>query len=575
MKFLNKYIKKYWKLFFSALFFLILETVCDLIQPTIMSKIVDIGVAKNDMNFVLSKSMLMLGITGLGAIGATGRNIIASNVSQRFGTELRIDLFTKIQKLPFKTIDKYDGASLVTRLTNDVTQIQNFVNGLMRIFAKAPILCLGSLIMAIKLNRRMSLIFFAIIPIIFILIAINMKIGYPMFTKVQNSLDKVNSVMREYLQGVRVVKAFNRFDYETSRFEMCNENLTNISSKTLKIMAIFSPLITLSVNLCIVLILWIGGTKVNNGTMQVGEIIAFVNYMTHILFSLMIISRVFTVFVKASASCERINEIFSEKLDENEVNIKLEENNIKGKVEFNNVSFSYCDEIGDIVLNNINFTLDTSETLGIIGSTGSGKSTIANLIMGFYKPNSGDIKINNVNIENINRKDLRNKISIVPQKVVLFSGTIIDNIKIGKNSATYEEVEKASILANAHDFIKEFKDGYNTTLGQGGVNLSGGQKQRISIARALVKNPEILILDDSVSALDAVTEENIRNSLKEYSNSLTSIIIAQRITSVMHADKILVLDGGCVAGIGTHEELSKNCEVYKEILLSQVGKEMM
>lgn len=599
LKFLKKYIEKYWKPFCLAVACLTVEATCDLLQPTIMSKIVDIGVKNKDLDFVLKMSMVMLGVTAIGALGAVSRNILASIVSQRFGTELRSDLFSKVQSLSFENIDKYDGASLVTRLTNDITLVQNFVNGLMRIFVKAPLLCIGSLIMAVRLNAYMSIIFLIVIPIIVLLISMNMKIGYPFFRKIQKALDNVNSVMREYLSGVRVVKAFNRFSYETQRFRKTNEELSDISTKGMRVMAVFSPGITLTVNLGIVATLWIGGIRVDRGGMQVGEIIAFTNYMTQILFSLMMISHVFNMFVRAKASAERIDEVFSEessliingavvsKSSQNKIlresqlilnektNSKdnVKENSIKGKVDFQNVSFSYAGTCGEPVINNISFSCFPGETLGIIGSTGSGKTTLVNLINGFYNISSGTIKVNNIDIKTMDIKTLREKIALVPQKIVLFSGTIIDNIKWGKESAAFEEVVEAAQVAQAHEFICTQPKEYNTILGQGGVNLSGGQKQRVSIARALIKKPEILILDDCTSAVDVTTEEKIREALKKYSSNLTTIIIAQRITSVMSADRILVLENGEVAGLGTHEELMKTSEVYKDIFRSQIGKE--
>ncbi|GAA0116081.1 ABC transporter ATP-binding protein [Clostridium senegalense] len=575
MNFLNKYIKKYWKLFCIAIICLTLEAACDLMQPTIMSKIIDIGVKNKQMDFIFKMTILMLGITGLGALSAVSRNIISSTVSQKFGAELRYDLFKKVQSLSFVTLDKYDGASLVTRLSNDVTQVQNFVNGLMRVFVKAPLLCIGSIIMAINLNPSMSLTFIVVIPIVSIIIYMNMKIGYPFYVRIQKSLDKVNSVIREYLAGVRVVKAFNRFNYETERFSKSNEKLANISTKAMGIMSIFSPGITLTVNLGIVAIIWIGGIRVNKGNMEVGQIIAFINYMTQILFSLMMISFVFTMLVKAKASAGRIGEIFQEESDMNVKKQQTYNNLLKGKIDFENVSFSYSNDLKEPVLKNISFSCVSGETIGIIGSTGSGKSTIVNLIEGFYNVNSGNIRINNIDIKDIDLKMLREKVAIVPQNIILFSGSIIDNIRWGKENASYDEIEKAAAVSEAHEFIKNLPEGYDTILGQGGINLSGGQKQRISIARALIKRPEILILDDCTSAVDVVTEGKIREAIKNYSTNLTSIVIAQRITSVMDADKIIVIDNGSVVGIGQHVELMRSCKVYKEIFLSQVGKELV
>ncbi|MGE8203168.1 ABC transporter ATP-binding protein [Heyndrickxia sp. NPDC080065] len=573
MKFLNKYIRKYWLSFSIAVIFLTFEAICDLLQPTIMSKIIDIGVANKDLNYVFKYGGFMLLITVVGAIAASTRSILASIVSQNFGAELRSDLFRKIQTLSFKSIDKFDRASLVTRLTNDVTQVQVFVNGLMRIFVKAPLLCIGGLIMATKLNVHLAVVLAVVVPIVAIIIISNMKIGFPFFMKVQKALDHVNGVMREYLSGVRVVKAFNRFDYEVDKFNKANDEFQAKSTSAIRIMAIFSPVIMLVLNLGIVAVLWIGGVRVDNGQMQVGHVIAFTNYMTQILFSLMMISMVFNMFVRAKASAGRIGEVFEE---ENDMSWKDRDQNdsIKGRIDFENVTFSYDGASGDPILKNISFSCLPGETVGIIGSTGSGKSSLIGLIPRFYDVTSGTIKINGENIKGLNPKIIREKIATVPQKTTLFTGSVIDNIRWGKEDATMEEIEKAAMMSQAHDFIMESPEGYHTRLGQGGVNFSGGQKQRLSIARALVKQPEILILDDSTSALDMVTESKLKESLKKYASNLTCLLIAQRITSIIDADKIIVLDDGEIAGAGTHDELIKDCRVYQEIYHSQIGKEV-
>lgn len=571
----KKYIKKYWKPFAIALCFLVIEAFADLMQPTIMSKLIDDGVYYKNMDNVIKYGSLMLIITAIGAIGAVGRNIISSNVSQSFGSDLRLDLFKKVQSLSFENIDKLEPASIITRLTNDVTQIQGFVHGMMRVFVKSPIVCIGSIVMASILNPKMAIILFIVVPIVSIIIYFSMKTGYPYFTKVQKALDKLNEVMREYLSGVRVVKAFNRFNYETDRFEEKNKELADQNIKAMRVMALFNPFITFVVNIGIAAVLWLGGIKVNKGEIQVGQIIAFVNYMTQILFSLMTISNVFMMFIRAKASAERISSIF---LEENTIKSSekyIENFNIKGSIEFENVSFSYNNESSEPVLKDINLVINPSETVGIIGATGSGKSTLVNLILRFYDTLSGKIKVDGIDVKEYNIKKLREKIAIVPQKSVLFSGTILDNIKWGKEDATLEEVIFASKISMAHEFIVNFKEGYNTELGQGGVNLSGGQKQRIAIARALVKKPEILILDDSTSAVDVNTEAKIREGLKKYSMNLTTIIIAQRITSVMRADKIIVLDNGKVAAVDTHDNLMKKCKIYQDIFASQMGKEFM
>lgn len=571
MNFLKPYLYKYWRTASVALLFLTFEALCDLMQPTIMSKIIDVGVANRDLGYVFRMGGLMLLITALGAAAASIRNVAASHVSQNFGRELRGDLYKKILSLSARNLDRFDQASLITRLTNDVSQVQMFVNGMMRIFVKAPLLCIGGLIMATRLNPELAVVLAVAVPVVGVLIVINMKVGFPYFKRVQKALDRVNGVMREYLSGVRVVKAFNRFDYEVAKFSGANEEFQERSVAAARVIAVFSPIIMLTLNLGIVAVLWLGGIRVNEGEMQVGHIIAFTNYMTQILFSLMLISMVFNMFVRARASAGRIGEVFAE---ENEMTWKEERADSlagkKGRVDFEGVSFQYD---GEPVLKGITFSCLPGEMVGIIGSTGSGKSSLVGLLPRFYDANAGTIKIDGEDVRTVDPKRLREKIAIVPQKTTLFTGTILENIKWGNETATQAEIEQAARMAEAHEFIAKTPDGYDTRLGQGGVNLSGGQKQRVSIARALVRKPEILILDDSTSAVDVATEARIKASLKGYAKGLTCLLIAQRITSVIDADKIAVLDHGELVGLGTHEELLTSCEVYQQIYQSQIGKE--
>lgn len=576
MHFLHKYFRKYWLAFTVAVVFLTLEATADLLLPTIMAKIIDVGVANKEMGYVLHMGGIMLLITGLGAISATIRNFISSSVSQKFGAELRYDLFQKVQSLSFQNIDKFDRASLVTRLTNDVTQIQTFANGLMRIFVRAPLLCIGSLIMAIRLNPHLSIILAMVVPIVAILIMLNMRLGFPFFMKVQKAIDRVNSVMREYLSGVRVVKAFNQFAFEVHKFERSNRDLQGAATSTSRLMSIFGPMMVTVMNIGIVAVLWFGGYGVESGHIQVGEIIAFTNYMIQILFSLRMISMVFIMFVRAKASAGRIGEVFAE---ENRMVSSLKEaaelGETKGRIDFHNVSFSYHDSLREAVLKNISFSCLPGQTVGIIGSTGSGKTSLINLIPRFYDVMDGSVEVDGVDVRDYNLKELREKIAIVPQQTMLFSGTIAENIRWGKEDATDGEIKQAALIAAADSFINDSPEGYDTRLGQGGINLSGGQKQRLSIARALVKQPEILILDDSTSAVDVATEAKIKVGLKKYSAELTCIIITQRISSVSDADQILVLDDGKLVGAGRHEELMKSCDVYQEIYHSQMGKEVL
>ncbi|PGV49549.1 ABC transporter ATP-binding protein [Bacillus sp. AFS037270] len=577
MKFLSKYVQKYWKSFSIAVLFLTFEAISDLMQPTIMAKIIDQGVVNRDIHYVLKMGGVMLLITAFGAISASTRSVIASIVSQNFGTELRSDLFKKIQTLSFKNLDKFNRASLITRLTNDVTQVQVFVNGLMRIFVKSPLLAIGGLVMATRLNLHLSVVLAVVVPIVALLIILNLRLGFPLFSKVQNALDKVNSVMREYLSGVRVVKAFNRFDVEIGKFANANEHFKDQSVAAGRLMATFSPLIMLTVNLGIVVVLWIGGLGVESGTIQVGHIIAFTNYMTQILFSLMVISMVFNMFVRAKASAGRINEVFLQEDGFIKETKAVPPPHVQetGRIDFEDVSFSYEGTSGEPVLKHIGLTILPGETVGIIGSTGSGKSTLVGLIPRFYDVTSGTIKVDGQDISRLDPQMLRDKIAIVPQKNILFTGTVAENIRWGKEDASGEEVRTAAVIAGADDFIATAPEGYETMIGQGGVNFSGGQKQRISIARALVKKPSILILDDSTSAVDVATEAKIKSALKRYAKGLTCLLIAQRITSIMDADKIVVLDHGELVGFGTHSELLADCRVYQEIYQSQMGKEVL
>ena len=571
-KYLNKYLKKYKKSFLIALTFLILETLGDLIQPTIMSNIIDIGVKNGDVNYIIKLGGLMMLITALGLVFASIRNIVSSKASQGFGADLREDLYIKIQGFSFDNVDEFEDASLITRLTNDVNHMQNFSHGMMRVFVKAPITGIGAIIMSFILNPKMGLILLGIVPVVGIIIYFNFQLSYPLFKKMQKALDKVNGVMREYLAGIRVVKAFNRFDYEEERFQNVNENLKDTTLVGMRTLALFNPLVSLVVNMGVVLILWFGGYSVNSGEIEAGEIMALINYMTQLLFALIMMTRILNMFIRAKASAERVGEVFAAENTIASAKDPISKVELKKKLEFKNVYFQYSNS-SQIVLEDINFSIKSGETLGIIGSTGSGKSTLINLIPRFYDPSKGSIKIDDIDIKDMNIEKLRDKIAIVPQKVLLFTGSIKENIKWGNEVATDEEVMEAAKIAQAHSFITSFNEGYDTYLGQGGVNLSGGQKQRISIARALIKKPDILILDDSTSAVDMITERKIREGLKKYSKDTTVILIAQRITSVMDADKILVMDNGKIVSQGNHEELMNSSKVYKDIYHSQIGRE--
>ena len=570
-----KYEKKYWRQGMGAAFVVTVETLCDLAQPTIMSKIIDVGVAEKRLDYVLQMGGFMLLLTFVGAIAALVRNYLASNVSQKFGADVRLDLYAKIQTLSFDRINQFDQTSLVTRVTNDVTQVQTLINGMMRIALKAPLLCIGGLVMATLLNARLAVVLAVVVPLVAAMIAINIKVGMPRFAFMQQALDAMNSVMREYLSGVRVVKAFNRFDYEVNKFSDANETFYRRSVSAARTMAVFGPSIGVIVKIGIVVALWLGGLGVRNGQMPVGHVVAFINYMVQILISLMIMSMVFGMFVRARASGERISDVLAVPKDDDrqETNTAWDEDAM-GAVAFEDVSFSYAHDSDRPVLKHISLTCRPGETMAIIGSTGAGKSTLVNLIPRFYESASGRIKVNGADVATVNPQRLRETIAVVPQKNVLFTGTILDNIKMGNEGASLAEIEEAAGVAQADEFIKSFPEGYQTLIGRGGVNLSGGQKQRIAIARALVRKPAVLILDDCTSAVDMVTEAKIRDGLRRFSAHLTLILIAQRITSVMDADQIIVMHYGEIVGSGKHETLLADCAIYGEIFRSQIGKEM-
>ncbi|MGA2763587.1 MAG: ABC transporter ATP-binding protein [Spirochaetia bacterium] len=557
-----------------------LESVCDLLQPTIMARIVDTGVAARDIAVVVRLGLLMLGVAAVGAGGATGRNILSSIVSYRFGAQLRADLFRRITSWSFQELDAFDTASLITRQTNDVTQVQAFVNGVMRIFAKAPILAVGGLVMAIVMEPGLSVVLAVAVPVSAALITVNLVTGFPRFRRMQEGLDGVNSVTREYLGGIRVVKAFGQEVQEVGRFADANRELTAASIFALRVMALFGPSIALFMNLGIVAVLWIGGFRVAGSSLQVGKIIAFINYMTQILFSLTMISGIITSFVRARASWDRVSAILgtpgSESLDTISDSATSRDFTRDGSppaasVQFRGVSFAYSE--GRLVLEGVDLECEPGRITAIIGPTGSGKSSLAALVPRFYEPTEGAVLLRGTEIRELNLRDLRRRIALVPQKTVLFTGTIAENLRWGRKEATDAELEEAARAARAHDFIARFPEGYLSVLGQGGVNLSGGQKQRVAIARALVRRPEVLILDDCTSSVDSITEAEILGAIRGASAGYTCILITQRISAAAAADRVLVLDDGKPVGLGRHETLVRECDVYRDICIAQLGRE--
>jgi len=570
------YIRRYLWPFLAALACLSVESVCDLMQPTIMARIVDSGVAARDLAVVLRLGLLMLSVAALGAGGATGRNIISSIVSYKFGAQLRTDLFRRITSFSFQELDTFDQASLVTRQTNDVTQVQAFVNGVMRFFAKAPILAAGGLVMALLLEPGLSVVLAIAVPLSAVLIAVNLVTGFPRFRRMQEGLDGVNSVTREYLGGIRVVKAFGQEKREVHRFAGANGELTAASTFALRVMAFFGPAITLFMNMGIVAVLWIGGFRASVGSLEVGKIIAFINYMTQILFSLNMISGIITSFVRAKASWERVSEILgthgSEAFQE-AIEKRRDEAPRRDSVRFDNVSFAYPASHGQLVLEGVSLECQPGLLTAVIGPTGSGKSSLVSLVPRFYEPTHGAVFLGDRDVRELDLRELRRRIALVPQKTVLFTGTIAENLRWGKEEASDAELEEAARIARAHDFITGFPEGYRSVLGQGGVNLSGGQKQRLAIARALVRKPDVLILDDCTSSVDAITEAEILGALRGSSASYTCILITQRISAAAAADRVLVLDDGNPVGLGKHQTLLQECAVYRDICLAQLGRE--
>lgn len=569
---LSKYLKPYWKVAMLAPLLILVEVFMDLLQPKLISNIVNHGVLAQDIDYVIRTGLLMVGVSIVGLLGGVGCTIAASISSQSFGADLREDLFKIVQAFSFKNLDELKTGSLITRLTNDVVQVKNVVQAMLRVLIRAPFLAIGSFVMALTLSPKLALIFVVIIPLLVIVVGFVVKKGFPIFSQVQKKLDGVNNVMQENLSGMRVVKAFVRADYEKKRFRTANDDLMDIAIKGNRVVGLIMPLMMLIMNASIVAVIWFGGLQNWNGDINLGDLIAFINYVTQVLFSLMLVGMMLIFVSRAKASADRINEVLETKSEIVEPEAPWVGELKVGKVVFDNVSFAY-DQLGEeLVLKDINLTAKPGETLAILGSTGAGKSTLVNLIPRLYDTTKGRIFIDGVDIRDISLRDLRSNIGIVLQEAILFTGTIKENISFGKPDATDEEIEAAAKAAQAHDFIMKTPDRYDTQLGQRGINLSGGQKQRISIARALLINPLILIFDDSTSAVDIGTESRIQKALKEQMRKSTSLIIAQRISSVLEADKIVVLDEGRIVAEGTHKELMKNSSVYQDIYRSQLGE---
>lgn len=569
MKLMLYYIKKHIGMFLIAVIFLTIETFADLLQPTFMSYIVDRGVKEQEIGLILRYGVIMLGITALGAVGAVVRNIYATRTSQLIGKEIRLAIYEKVQTLSYENIDRLQPSSMITRITNDVTQMQNFINGIMRIMLKAPVTCIGAVALIIFQMPRLLPLMLVILVSAGLLIYGNMKLGYPRFDKMQRKLDGLNRTSREFLSAIRVVKAFRAERQEQEKFEDASWQLAQAGISSMRVMAVFGPLINLTVNAGIVIMLWLSQGEMSG---EIGRLMACVNYMTQVLFALGMVSNILNSAVRAVASSARVQEIFNEVPAQQEGKVHKNIPELEGNIVFGQVSFAYAGTARPAV-QEASFVVKAGETVGIIGPTGSGKTTLVNLVPRFYDATKGQILVGGWDVTQVPMAQLRRMIAIVPQKALLFTGTIEENLRWGNKQAKREEIYQAAKAACADTFVKKFPEGYATQLGQGGVNLSGGQKQRLSIARALIKKPKILILDDCTSALDASTEAKVLSGIRKEAAGMTVLLVSQRIATVMKADHILCMENGKICGFGSHESLMADCEPYKAIFRSQIGDE--
>ncbi len=565
---LLKYIKPYWFFTLMSPIMMFMEVAVDLSQPTLMSTIVDEGVLLGDMSVVYSTGIKMLILVVIAGLTGIAASYFANMAAQSFSCDLRNDAFKRVMNLSLEQTDKFTTGSLVTRLTNDITMVQNFVSMALRMFIRAPLSFIGGIIMALTLNVKFSVVLLCSLPLEILMIFLVMRKATPLFSVVQKKLDRVNSVVQENVTGARVVKAYVRENYEIDRFNGANEDLCAVTYKVQRFMAILSPVMMIIMNLSVIAIIYIGGLEVQAARMDVGKIMAAITYITQILMSLMMVSMMFQNISRANASAKRITEI----LDSQPViaSGEYKERDGVGSVSFRNVSFHYPGTVGRPVLEGIDLDIAPGEFIAVLGATGSGKTSLVNLIPRFYDANDGEVMVDGVNVREYELDTLRSKISVVLQKSEIFSGSIMDNIRWGAPDASEDEVRYAADIAQASEFIESFTDGYDTYIGEKGASLSGGQKQRLSIARALVRKPEIVIFDDSSSALDVGTEAKLRSALREKMKDTTVIMIAQRISSVMHADRIALLDNGRISAVGTHEQLMNSSALYLDIYNSQM-----
>lgn len=565
-----KYIRPYLSAFIFAPLLMLTEVFGEILLPKLTSMIINNGVAGRDVGYIMRVGGVMVVIAAIMAVGGIGGAYFSSKASICFSTDLRKDIFHKVQQFSFKNIDDFSTGSLVTRLTNDIQQIQNVIMMSLRLMFRAPGMLVGGLIMAYLMNKQLVLILLVVIPLLLLAIFIILKAAFPRFEAMQKKIDRLNSGVQEALTNVRVIKSFVRESHEAEKFQKTNRDLKEGSLEAMKIVIATMPVMMLAMNITTIAVVWYGGNLIIAGKMPVGDLTAFTIYIVQILMSLMMLSMVFLQASRAMASLKRVNEVLDTEIDLTDEHAAEKSAMVtKGKVEFRDVSFQYAKGTDEMVLKTINFTAEQGETIGIIGSTGSGKTSLVQLIPRLYDADHGQVLVDGIDVKDYSIRNLRESVAMVLQQNVLFSGTIEENLRWGDENATMEDIIQMAESAQANGFVSNFTDGYHTDLGQGGSNVSGGQKQRLCIARALLKRPKILILDDSTSAVDTATEAKIRECFQTTLKDTTKFIIAQRIGSVENADKIIVLDEGEIVGMGSHEELMKSCEAYQEIYYSQ------
>lgn len=565
-------LRVYYKAVICVVIFAIIQIIADLTLPGLMASIIDVGISNSDVNYILSNGVYMLVMSLISAGGNIFSGFFAAKAAAGVGRDLRLDMFKKTEGFSLAEFDVFGTASLINRTTNDITQIQTFLVMALRMVITAPLMCIGGVLMAVRTNPQLSIILAVSMPFLVLLILIIGKLGVPLFKVIQKKLDRLNLIAREHLSGVRVIKAFITTDYETKRFDESNKDLTKISVKAQRILGFMGPGIMIILNMSLIAVMWIGSKKVGASELEIGQILAFGQYVIQITLWLMLMSMILIMYPRASVSAKRISDVLNTeyiiKIDENPKDVQGE----RGYLKFEDVSFSYPNA-QEPAIKNISFESKPGETTAIIGSTGSGKSTVVNLIPRFYDTTKGKVLVNGVDVRDYAKEKLCDQIGYIPQKGILFSGTIAENIRYGKSDATLEEIQQACEIAQAMDFINKKEEKFDTHISQGGTNVSGGQKQRLSIARALVGKPAIYIFDDSFSALDFKTDAKLRKRLKEEITDATIIIVAQRISSITEANQIIVLDDGEMVGKGTHKELLASCSVYKEIAESQLSEE--